>query len=93
MGVRIEQLLEENELLAQELRDLHHQNAERKVRKKQKKKGNSKQKTAKLKTDILREVLRLITAVLTPLPKGSLGRFVVMGFEALWLRERVPAPA
>lgn len=93
MGVRIEQLLEENELLAQELRNLHRQNAERKERKKQRKKRNSKQKTAKLQTDTLREVLRLITAVLTPLPEGSLGRFMVMVFEALWLRDRVPAPA
>ncbi|KAH0290033.1 hypothetical protein M436DRAFT_61684 [Aureobasidium namibiae CBS 147.97] len=93
LEARIEQLLEENTLLAQELRDLHHQNAERKERKKQKKERKSKEKKAKLRTDVWREILRLITAVLTPLPDGSPGRLVVMAIEALWLRERVPVPA
>lgn len=89
MEARIEQLLEDNEALTQELRDLHRQNAERKERTKQRKKRRSREKKVKLKTDILRKILRLVTAVLTPLPEGSLGRFVVMVVEAVWLREGV----
>jgi len=91
LGARIEQLLEDNALLTQQLRDLHHQNAKRKEKKKQKERKN-KEKKAKLKTEVWREILRFFTAVLTPLPEGSPGRLVVMAIEALWLRERVPVP-
>lgn len=88
---RIDQLLEENDLLAQELRNLHRKIAEDKDRNKQKKERKSREKKAKLKTDIWRKVLRFVTAVLTPLPEGSLGRFVVMVVEALWLRQNISA--
>jgi len=55
LGARIEQLLEDNTLLAQELRDLHNRNAERKQRKKHKKEKQKKEKKVKLRTDIWRE--------------------------------------
>jgi len=93
LGARIEQSLEDNALLAQELRDLHNLNAERKERKKQEKERKRKGKQAKTRTDIWREILRFVTAVLKPLPEGSPGRLVVMAIEAFWLRERAPAPA
>lgn len=93
MEARIEQLLEENDVLAQELRDLHYQNAERKERRKQNKQRKKKERQAKLETDIFREILRFATAVLMPLPEGSPGRFVIMAVEAFWLRDKVPAPA
>jgi len=93
LGARIEQLLEDDALLAQELRDLHYQNAERKERKKQKKERKSREKKAKVRTNVWREILRFITAILTPLPEGSPGRLMVMAIEAFWLRERVPVPA
>lgn len=60
---------------------------------KQKKERKNKGEKAKLRTEVWREILRLLTAVLTPLPDSSLGRLVIMALEALWLRERVPAPA
>ena len=91
MEARIDQPLEENDLLAQELRNLHRKIAEDKDRNKQKKERKSREKKAKLKTDIWRKVLRFVTAVLTPLPEGSLGRFVVMVVEALWLRQNIAA--
>jgi hypothetical protein len=84
LEARIEQLLEENELQAQELRDLHNKRRERKERK-------SKEKKAVLRTEIMRELLRFMTAVLVPLPEGSPARFVVMAVETFSLMQRVPA--
>lgn len=83
LEARVEQLSEENELQAQELRDLHNERRERKERK-------SKEKKAMLRTEIMREVLRFMTAVLVPLPEGSPARFVVMAVETFFLMQRVP---
>ncbi|KEQ62438.1 uncharacterized protein M437DRAFT_84777 [Aureobasidium melanogenum CBS 110374] len=80
-ATRIEQLLEENELQAEELRRL--------VKKEKKKQGKSKEKMAKYQTDVMRELLRAVTMVMTPLPEGSPARFVLMAVEAFFLRERV----
>jgi hypothetical protein len=85
LETRIEQLLEENELLAQELRDLHSQ---RKERKKQKKERKNKEKKARLHKHIVLEVLRVVTAALRPMPEGSPARFVYMVVEGFFLWER-----
>jgi hypothetical protein len=85
LETRIEQLLEENELLAQELRDLHY---ERKEKKKQKKERKNKEKKARLHKHIVLEVLRVVTAVLRPMPEGSPARFVYMVVEGFFLWEK-----
>jgi hypothetical protein len=84
LKARIEQLLEENELQAQELRDLYNKRRERKERK-------SKEKRAVLRTEVMREVLRFMTAVLVPLPEGSPAKFVVMAVETFFSMQRVSA--
>lgn len=81
MALRIEQLLEENELQAEELSRL--------VKKEKKKERKSKEEQAKYQTDVMRELLRAVTIVMTPLPEGSPARFVLMAVEAFFLRERV----
>jgi hypothetical protein len=85
LETRIEQLLEENELLAQELRDLHHQ---RKEKKKQKKERKNKEKKARLHKHIMLEILRVVTAALRPMPEGSPARLVYMVVEGFFLWER-----
>ncbi|KAH0360237.1 hypothetical protein KCU65_g9531, partial [Aureobasidium melanogenum] len=80
MTLRIEQLLEENELQAEEIRRL--------TKKEKKKQRKSKEEMAKYQTDVMRELLRAVTVVMTPLPEGSPARFVLMAVEILFLRER-----
>jgi hypothetical protein len=80
LKARIEQLLEENELQAQE----YNKRRERKERK-------SKEKRAVLRTEVMREVLRFMTAVLVPLPEGSPAKFVVMAVETFFSMQRVSA--
>jgi hypothetical protein len=85
LETRIERLLEENELLAQERRDLHHQRNEKK---KQKKERKNKERKARLHKHIMLEVLRVVTAALRPMPEGSPARFVYMVVEGFFLWER-----
>lgn len=85
MTTRIEQLVEENELLAEELRRIE----KRRKEKKDKKQRKSKEKQARYQTDVMRDLLRAVTVVMTPMPEGSPGRFVLMAIEAFFLRERV----
>lgn len=87
MATRIEQLVEENELLAEELRSLEKKRKEKKSKKLRK----SKEKQARYQTDVMRELLRAMTTVMTPVPEGSPGRFVLMAAEAFFLRQRVSA--
>ena len=87
MATRIEQLVEENELLAEELRRIEKKRKE----KKDKKQRKSKEEQARYQTDVMRNLLRAATAVMTPMPEGSPGRFVLMAIEAFFLRERVTA--
>jgi hypothetical protein len=82
LETRIEQLLEGNELLAQELRDLHR---EKKEKKKQRK---NKEKKVRLHKHIVLGVLRVVTAALRPMPEGSPARFVYMVVEGFFLWER-----
>ncbi|KAG9760802.1 hypothetical protein KCU73_g2702, partial [Aureobasidium melanogenum] len=85
MTLRIEQLVEQNELQAEELR----RSEKKEKRKKQKKERKSKEEMAKYQTDVMRELLRAATVVMTPMPEGSPARFVLMAVEAFFLRERV----
>ncbi|CAD0088348.1 unnamed protein product [Aureobasidium mustum] len=85
MATRIEQLVEENELLAEELRRIEKKRKE----KKDKKQRKSKEEEARHQTDVMRDLLRAVTAVMTPMPEGSPGRFVLMAIEAFFLRERM----
>jgi alpha-galactosidase/6-phospho-beta-glucosidase family protein len=85
LETRLKQLLEENELLAQEVRDMPRVKKERRDRKKQKKERKNKEKKARLRAEIVREAMRLMTAILTPLPEGSLARVMVVAVEALFL--------
>lgn len=87
MATRIEQLVEENELLAEELRRIEKKREENKLKKQRK----SKEEQAKYQTDVMRELLRAVTTVMTPMPEGSPGRFVLMAVEAFFLRERLNA--
>ncbi|CAD0095308.1 unnamed protein product [Aureobasidium vineae] len=82
MESRIEQLMAENEILAGGLRTTEKKRMQKKQRKRQEKK-------VKMQTDTFREPLRATTAVLTPMPKRSPARFVLMAVEAFFLRERV----
>jgi hypothetical protein len=82
---RVKQLLQENELLAQEIRDMQRVKKERMNRKKQKKERRDKEKKARLRAEIVREAMRLMTAILTPMPEGSLARIIVVAVEALFL--------
>ncbi|KAG9605778.1 hypothetical protein KCU77_g609, partial [Aureobasidium melanogenum] len=88
--LRIEQLLEENELQAEELRR-YQKKSKKEKRKKQKKERKRKEEMAKYQTDVMRELLRAVTVVITPMPEGSPARFVLMAVEAFFLRERVVA--
>lgn len=85
LETRLKQLLEENEILAQEVRDMQRDKKERMGRKKQKKERRSKEKKARLRAEIVREAMRLMTAILTPMPEGPLARIIVVAVEALFL--------
>ncbi|KAG9570302.1 hypothetical protein KCU71_g567, partial [Aureobasidium melanogenum] len=88
MALRIEQLVEQNELQAEELRR-YEKKSKKGKRKKQKKERKSEEEMAKYQTDVMRELLRAVTVVMTPMPEGSPARFVLMAVEAFFLRERV----
>ncbi|KAG9606081.1 hypothetical protein KCU77_g1141, partial [Aureobasidium melanogenum] len=85
MALRIEQFVKENELQAEELR----RKENKQKRKKQKKERKGKEEMTKYQTDVMRELLRAVTVVMTPMPKGSPARFVFMAVEAFFLREGV----
>ena len=87
MALRIEQLVEENELQAEELR----RREKKEKRKKQKQERKSKEERARYQTDVMRELLRAVTVVMTPMPEGSPARLVLMAIEAFFLSERVVA--
>ncbi|KAH0358125.1 hypothetical protein KCU83_g512, partial [Aureobasidium melanogenum] len=85
MALRIEQLVKENELQAEELR----RKENKQKRKKQKKERKGKEEMAKYQTDVMRELLRAVTVVMTPMPKGSPARFVFMAIATLVLLSKI----